>query len=107
MGELRGKAIFALLDHGEARDIYSQGGTSLAGRSMFVDMEDPKHPLAALMLLDDPVGEADQIHDAVTQGILVRTRADTYDQSSTGDTSHPAAVDGVYSQALENPAFIH
>jgi len=74
---------------------------------MFVDMEDPKHPLAALMLLDDPVGEADQIHDAVTQGILVRTRADTYDQSSTGDTSHPAAVDGVYSQALENPAFIH
>lgn len=111
LGRLRGKAIFALLDHGEARDLYSAAGTSVAGRTMFVDMEDVEHPLAALMLLDDPIGEADAIDQAAALGMLVRTRADGYDQSSIGDTSrlqaalasgahwlstdYPAAVDGV------------
>ncbi len=112
LGQLRGTVIFGLLDGGEARTAYTRDGTSLAGRTMFADMDDPGHPLASFFLYDDPVSGADQIATAVDQGFLVRTRADAgSEEPLAGDdsrlqaalssgahflsTDYPAPVEGV------------
>jgi hypothetical protein len=81
LGEVRGHLLLWLLDSGALRDAYTHGGTSLAGRRMFV-RSDPGDPFAAVMMRDDPLGGSDDIQQLVAAGYLVRTRADAGGVSS-------------------------
>ncbi|MBI4512158.1 MAG: hypothetical protein HY698_21170 [Deltaproteobacteria bacterium] len=78
LGELRGKALFVLLDsdHGEGSHHYgyTHGAKSLDGRAMFVTATS-EDPYAAVLSLDDPIGDAQAITAAARQNFLVRTRA--------------------------------
>jgi hypothetical protein len=83
----RGKIMFALDNGGEKRDIYIEGHPSLAGRVLFTDSA-PGTPEAAFMKKNGPVGDADLIRELVSQGYIVRTRADSDTVASrTGDTT--------------------
>lgn len=75
LGELRGRALFFLLDGGEYRDHYTGGGAGLAGRLAFV-RSSPGDPYAAVAVLDDPIGQAEAIEAALAANMLVRTRTD-------------------------------
>lgn len=56
LGELRGQVIFMLLESGALRDSYTHGGTSLAGRVMFVTADPAQFtaPWAAVSKINDP-----------------------------------------------------
>ncbi len=56
LAALRGKVIFMLLESGPLRDNYTNGGTSLAGRVMFVtaDANQFAAPWAAVAKINDP-----------------------------------------------------
>lgn len=77
LGDLRGKALFVLLDgsHSEGGHHfeYTRGGKNLDGRVLFVTAE-VGDPYAAILSLDDPVVDAQKIADAASRGFLVRTR---------------------------------
>ncbi len=78
LGELRGKALFVLHDGGGYRSVYTDGGTTTAGRAMFPDGQgDASQPFAAVHSMNDPVGGQESIHAVVDAGHLVRTRADS------------------------------
>jgi hypothetical protein len=56
-------------------------------RLVFVPAEPPDDD-AAVVVVNDPVGDADRIHDLVSQGFLVRTRADADTvEARAGDTT--------------------
>jgi hypothetical protein len=78
LGELRGRALFWLLDRGGFRDAYDNGGTSLVGRPMFTNASAGAldTPVAAITTADDPIGGADDIAAAIDANVLVRTRTD-------------------------------
>ena len=94
LGEARGKILLWLLEIGDYRTAYTHGDTSLDGRLMFVK-SDMDHPYGAILIRDDPVGEADEIRAGVLDGFLVRTRADNGgDEAVAGDLSRfEAALD--------------
>jgi hypothetical protein len=85
----RGRILFGLDDGGAPKDAYSRGGTSLKGRLIFTDA-DPGSPLAALTVLNDPVGDAKAIGAALAANMLVRTMADSPTQA---DTAAQAGLD--------------
>lgn len=78
LGELRGRALFWLLDRGEYRDLYDAGSTSLDGRPMFTNASAGSldTPVAAITTADDPIAGADAIAEAMAANVLVRTRTD-------------------------------
>lgn len=76
LGQTRGKLVVTLLDSGAHRDEYLVGHPSLEGRVMFAD-GGVNDAWAGILLLDDPVGDADAIAEAVSAGFIVRTRGDT------------------------------
>ncbi len=82
LGETRGNVLFFFDDHADVRDAYTRGGSSLEGRLAFVDSS-PADAYGAVAVLNDPVGEASAIADALAAGFLVRTRAD--DAAAGGD----------------------
>jgi hypothetical protein len=69
LGEVRGKIMFMILngDH-DSVDAYTNGGTSLANRMMFVGTNDFTAPYAAVSKINDPADSA--IADAHAAGIL-------------------------------------
>lgn len=75
LGQTRGRIIFAMDDHGDVRAAYTRGSTSLKGRLLFSDSR-PGEPLAAVAILNDPVGDAAQIRAALAANMIVRTDAD-------------------------------
>lgn len=75
LGELRGRALFWIHSGADFRDAYTRGGTSLQGRPAFVRAE-ADAPYAAVRVLDDPIGDAAAIAEAVSANMLVRTRID-------------------------------
>lgn len=75
LGEVRGHVMFTLDDSGDARKAYTKNHTSLAGRILFADAS-PADPWAAIAILNDPIGEAAAIAEALAANMLVRTRAD-------------------------------
>lgn len=94
LGESRGKILLWFLEIGDYRSAYTHGDTSLAGRLMFVK-SDVDHPYGAILIRDDPVGEAGEIRDGLLDGFLVRTRADSGgEEPAAGDLSRfHAALD--------------
>jgi len=75
LGETRGMILLWMLETDDYRTTYTHGDTSLDGRLMFVK-SNLDHPYGAILIRDDPFGEAQQIRDGVLDGFLVRTRAD-------------------------------
>jgi len=94
LGDSRGKLLLWLLEIGDYRSAYTHGDTSLDGRLMFVK-SDLDHPYGAILIRDDPVGDAAEIRDGVLQRFLVRTRADGGGvEAEAGDTCRfDAALD--------------
>ncbi|MDC3952548.1 Ca2+-dependent phosphoinositide-specific phospholipase C [Polyangium jinanense] len=87
LGEVRGHVLFTLDDSGDARKAYTKNHTSLAGRILFADAS-PTDPWAAIAIINNPVGEAAAIAEALAANMLVRTRADgnAGDVIETGST---------------------
>jgi hypothetical protein len=77
----RGKFLF-YLDNEDLRDAYLVGHPSLQGRVLFTSSGEGQ-PDGAVLKVNEP-GDGTEIHDLVSQGYLVRTRAD---ESLLGDTA--------------------
>jgi len=78
----KGKVMFALDNVGAVRDLYMNGYPSLVGRIMFASA-DPGTPEAAFLKINDPTGTNEQlIRNYVSQGYMVRTRADSYTEEA-------------------------
>jgi len=75
LGEVRGKVLFFLNETGDWRDFYTYDGSDLHGRLVFVDGA-LDAPYAVVNVLNDPIGDAAAIADALARGHLVRTRTD-------------------------------
>lgn len=73
--KVRGKIGFLMDNEGKVRDEYLSKSEILAGRLLFVSV-DRRHPAAAWMKRNDPIGSFDEIRSLVDSGFLVRTRAD-------------------------------
>lgn len=118
LGEVRGKILFFLDEAGAFREGYTHGGVDLAGRVLFVNSQ-PGAAYEATYVLNDPVGDATDIAEALANNFIVRTRADSDNEEPlAGDTSkrdaaiasgaqiistdYPAPVDGV-SYVVELP----
>jgi hypothetical protein len=87
LGEVRGQVLFTLDNEGELRDLYVEGHPGLRDRVLFTSS--PRGtPEAGFLKLNDPIGDADEIRQAVADGYVVRTRADADTvQARSGDTS--------------------
>ena len=70
--EARGKFILILDEGGAKRDIYYDGWQQ---RPMFTNAPEG-HPAAAIMIINDPIEQLDEIQRLVKAGYMVRTRAD-------------------------------
>jgi Phosphoinositide phospholipase C, Ca2+-dependent len=73
--DARGKVFFALDESPAKVAVYQGRRRSLEGRLMFVNI-DESSPAAAYLTLNDPLAEGQRIRAAVSQGFIVRTRAD-------------------------------
>jgi hypothetical protein len=71
----RGKFIFILDEQDRKRAAYIENHPSLAGRVMFANAE-PGTPEAAILIMNNPVGQQAAIQEMVKKGYIVRTRAD-------------------------------
>ncbi len=109
LGATRGKVLFFVNESGPWREAYTRGQTNLDGRLLFAEA-DADDPYAAVLILNDPQGDAQAIRDAVAAGFVVRTRADGVPLSADPmpkaqaalasgaqviSTDWPVAVDGV------------
>ncbi len=75
LGGQRGKVLFMLDDSGAFQEAYTHGHSDLDDRLIFAHAS-PDQPFAAVAVLNDPVGGAAAIAEALAAGMLVRTRAD-------------------------------
>ncbi|HOX46203.1 MAG TPA: Ca2+-dependent phosphoinositide-specific phospholipase C [Myxococcota bacterium] len=89
LGELRGRAMYVLLEGGEYRAAYTQGDTTTAGRLMFPNCGgDLGPPICAVHNVNDPETGGATIAAAVAAGHLVRTRADADgEEARAGDVT--------------------
>lgn len=72
LSEAQGKFLLILDEQGDKRDLYLRDWKN---RPMFTNSP-AEHPAAAVMIINDPIADADKIRRMVRQGYLVRTRAD-------------------------------
>lgn len=103
LGEMRGQVFFTLNDSATNRKFYTKNLTSLAGRILFAESL-PNDPWAAIAILNDPLGDAAAIAEAIASNMLVRTFVDgTQEQRDAAmtngvhflTTDYPAPVDGM------------
>jgi Phosphoinositide phospholipase C, Ca2+-dependent len=88
----RGQVMFVLDDKGAKRDAYRAQVPDVDERLIFVDVP-PSDPDAAVTVANDPIGDAARIRDLVTQGFIVRTRADADTvEARSGDTTRREAA---------------
>ncbi len=76
MKSAQGKFMFVLDETGKTRATYLAGHPSLAGRVLFTNAE-PGTPDAAVVILNNAIGDSAKIRTYVQRGYLVRTRADS------------------------------
>ncbi len=75
LAQMRGRFV-VVLDHGGAKlASYVAGHPALAGRAMFANAP-LGSPEAAILIINDPLGQAARITAAVNAGYVVRTRSD-------------------------------
>jgi hypothetical protein len=94
LGTVRGKVYFTL-DNGGLRDAYLEGHPSLKGRLIFTPSS-PGEDDAAFAKLNDPVGDATAIQEAIAANMIVRTRADadTFEARENNTATRTAALTG-------------
>jgi rhodanese-related sulfurtransferase len=73
--DIQGKFVFVLDEGDEKTDAYLQNDPNLEKSVFFVDVPE-EHPLAAIMIINDPVRDQEKIQGLVKKGFMVRTRAD-------------------------------
>lgn len=76
LGATRGKVLFTMDEHADLQRAYTHDGKDLDGRLLFPDSE-PGDPFAAIMVANDPIGDATRIAKGLAAHMLVRTRADS------------------------------
>jgi hypothetical protein len=87
LAEARGKVMFALDDSGEERELYRQLHPNVEDRLIFVSAEPPDDD-AGFVVVNDPVADGDHIRELVTDGFIVRSRADADTvEARSGDTT--------------------
>jgi Phosphoinositide phospholipase C, Ca2+-dependent len=87
LSKSRGQVMFMLDDKGAKRDAYRAQVPDVEDRLVFVDVP-PTDPDAAVMVVNDPIGDAARIRELVREGFIVRTRADADTvQARSGDTT--------------------
>jgi hypothetical protein len=103
LDEARGKFILILDEGGAKRDMYYDGWQQ---RPMFTSAPEG-HPAAAIMILNDPVGQFDEIQRLVTAGYMVRTRADADTREAReNDTRRRAAAFASGAQAVSTDYYL-
>jgi hypothetical protein len=92
LDEARGQVMFVLDDKGAKRDAYRAQVPDVDDRLIFLDVP-PSDPDAAVTVVNDPIDDAARIRDLVTQGFIVRTRADADTvEARSGDTTRREAA---------------
>jgi len=92
VADLRGRFVFVLDDAGAKRDIYRGLHPDTRDRLIFVSAQPPDDD-AAFTVVNDPVADGARIRELVSDGYLVRTRADADTaEARTGDTARRAAA---------------
>lgn len=87
LGESRGKVMFLMDNGGGYRTDYLAGHPTLEDRVMFTNAE-PGQADAAFVKVNEPRGNESYIQDLVTDGYVVRTRADSdTSEAREGDTT--------------------
>ena len=103
LDEARGKFILILDEGGEKRDMYYDGWQQ---RPMFTSAPEG-HPAAAIMILNDPIGQFDEIQRLVRAGYMVRTRADADTREAReNDTRRRAAAFASGAQAVSTDYYL-
>ncbi len=103
LDEARGKFILILDEGGTKRDMYYDGWQQ---RPMFTNAPEG-HPAAAIMILNDPVGQFDEIQRLVKAGYMVRTRADADTREAReNDTRRRAAAFASGAQAVSTDYYL-
>ena len=103
LDEVRGKFILILDEGGAKRDMYYDGWQQ---RPMFTNSPEG-HPAAAIMILNDPVGQFDEIQRLVKAGYMVRTRADADTREARkNDTRRKAAAFASGAQAVSTDYYL-
>lgn len=74
--DMQGKFVFVLDEGGEKMEAYLQNDPALE-RSIFFVNAPEDNPLAAIMILNDPIKDQEKIKTLVRKGFIVRTRADS------------------------------
>ncbi len=106
LDESRGKAIFVLLASGESRDLYAEAHPGLVGARMFV-LSDEGSNEAVIFSLTDPIGNGEEITRLVSEGYIVRSRADSGgEEADNNDTTRrdAALAVGAHSISTDYPA---
>ncbi|MDP7003069.1 MAG: Ca2+-dependent phosphoinositide-specific phospholipase C [Candidatus Thalassarchaeaceae archaeon] len=101
----RGKAVFVLLATGETRDLYVEDHPGLFGALMFT-LSGETSDEAAIFSLTDPKGDGDEITRLVSEGYIVRSRADSGgEEADDNDTSRleAALASGAHSISTDYP----
>ena len=103
--ESRGKVIFVLLARGEMRDLYLDDYPGLNGALMFT-LSDLGSGEAAIFSLTDPILEGEEIAQLVSDGYIVRTRADSGgEEPDNNDTTRfeAALASGAHTISTDYP----
>jgi hypothetical protein len=93
LDRVRGQVLFLMDNGGARRDDYTAGHPTLEGRMIFTNSSVGR-PDAAFIKLNDPIGDAARIREAVEGGYVVRTRADgdTVEARQNDTTKRDAAI---------------
>ena len=106
LGRSRGRLILSLLAGQSMRKHYTSNEQHLKGRLMFVTNAEGK-PFGVVASYNDPRSSLAKIKAAVTQGLLVRTRADSEaEEPAKGDYSklNAALASGAHYISTDYPA---
>ncbi len=95
INSVRGQVMFVMDNAGGYRDTYTAGHPTLEGRMIFTN-SDIGRPDAAFIKLNNPIGDAQRIHDVVAAGLVTRTRADgdTVEARANNTGPRDAAIAG-------------
>ena len=101
--EARGKFILILDEGGSKRDMYYEGWQQ---RPMFTNAPEG-HPAAAIMIINDPIGQFEEIQRLVKAGYMIRTRADADTREARdNDTRRKVAAFESGAQAVSTDYYI-
>ena len=103
LDEARGKFILILDEGGSKRDMYYEGWKQ---RPMFTNAPEG-HPAAAIMIINDPVNQLEEIQRLVKAGYMVRTRADADTREARdNDTKRKVAAFESGAQAVSTDYYL-